>query len=197
MRCQALVNLGNSFDNCGRHADALVAYGQALAILPAFTMALGNRGTTLLHRAALEDVHQHALVSEAVAALDAALADPDDVVAHGGPAALASFQAERARIPGTPTHDHDHDPLADAYLEWCRRRRLFLHPSQRCITKKTQVLDRLPLGGMTVGVDERSQQRLKTLQDSLNSLRRTISPSVTSPGACSSPRRRCASTRPR
>lgn len=170
MRCQALVNLGNSFDNCGRHADALVAYGQALTIRSGFTMALGNRGTTLLHRAKQENVHQHALVSEAVAALDAALANPDDVLTHGGPAALASFQAERARIPGTPTHDHDQEPLADPYLEWCRRRGLFLHPSPRCITRETHVLDRLPLGGMTVKVDERSQQRLKTLRDSLNSL---------------------------
>ena len=166
MRCQALVNLGNSFDNCGRHADALVAYGQALTIRSGFTMALGNRGTTLLHRAKQENVHQHALVSEAVAALDAALANPDDVLTHGGPAALASFQAERARI----THDHDQEPLADPYLEWCRRRGLFLHPSPRCITRETHVLDRLPLGGMTVKVDERSQQRLKTLRDSLNSL---------------------------
>jgi tetratricopeptide (TPR) repeat protein len=170
VRCQALVNLGNSFDNCGRYADALVAYGQALTIRPDFTMALGNRGTTLLHRAALEDVHQHALVCEAVAAFDAALADPNDVVAHGGPTALASFQADRARISGTPAHNHDHQSLDDPYFEWCRRGRLFLHPSQRCITRETKVLDRLPLGGMTVKIDKRSQQQLKTLQDSLNSL---------------------------
>src|SRR5437588_406434 len=71
---------------------------------------------------------------------------------------------------GTPTHDHDEKPLADTYLEWCRHKRLFLHPSQRCITERTKVLDRLPLDGMTVGIDESSQQRLKTLQDSLNSL---------------------------
>lgn len=169
-RCQALVNLGNSFDECGRHADALAAYRQALDIRPAFGMALGNLGTTLLHRAALEDVHQHALISEAVAALDAALANPADIVTCGGPRALKSFAVERARIPDTPTHRHDDEPLTDRHLEWCRRSGLFLHPSPSCISCETKVLDRLPLGGMTVKVDERSHQRLKTLQDSLNSL---------------------------
>lgn len=170
MRCQAFVNLGNSFDGCGRHADALIAYDRAVVIRPGFTMALGNRGQTLLARASVEEVHQHALVSEAVAALDAALADPRDVVAHGGPSALESFRETRGRISGTPTHDHDAAQLEDAHLDWCRRQRLFLHPSQRCITRETQVLDRLPLGGMTIGVDADSQQRLKTLHDSLNSL---------------------------
>ena len=169
-RCQAFVNLGNSLDNCGRHADALDAYGGALAIRPGFTMALGNRGSTLLHRAALEEVHQHAVACEAVAALDAALANPDDVIAYGGAGALTSFQTERDRIPGTPTHDHDAEPLDDACLEWCRNLGLLLHPSPRCITRETKVLDRIPLAGITVKIDKSSQQRLKTLQDSLNSL---------------------------
>ncbi len=33
-RCQALTNLGNSMDGCGRHVDAIRAYDQALAIRP-------------------------------------------------------------------------------------------------------------------------------------------------------------------
>jgi tetratricopeptide (TPR) repeat protein len=170
MRAQALVNLGNSYDSCGRHAEALGAYGAALMVVPGFTMALGNRGVALMHRASVEEVHQHALVSEAVAALDAALRDPDDVLAHGGPVALAAFKRERSRIEGTPTHQHHSEPLEDSYLEWCRRARLFLHPSQRCITPTTEILDRLPLRGMTIGLDEVAQQRLKTLRDSLNAL---------------------------
>jgi len=169
-RCQALTNLGNSLDACGRHIDALRAYEEALAIEPSFAMAHGNRGLTLLYRAAVDDVHQHALGCEGVKSLDIALVAPDDVLAHGGPAALESFRRQRARIDGTPTHEHDDEPLPDPYLEWCRRHELFLHTSHPCITLNTRVLDAIRFGGMTVGIDKNSQRRLQTLQDALNSL---------------------------
>lgn len=170
LRCQVWVNLGNSFDNSGRHADALAAYDQALAVRPDFAMALGNRGATMLHRAAVEDVHRHALVSEAVAALDAALARRDDVLAHGGPGALAAFQVQRDRIPYTPTHEHDPQLLDDPHLDWCRHNGLFLHPSPPCITRETERLDRLPVDRIIVKVDEQARQQHRVLQDSLNSL---------------------------
>ena len=51
-------------------------------------MALGNRGLTLLSRAAADPHYEHQLVGEAVAALDAALEVSDDVLAHGGREAL-------------------------------------------------------------------------------------------------------------
>lgn len=169
-RAQALTNRANSLDLCGRHIDALRAYGEALAIQPAFGMALGNRGLTLLYRAVTDRRYRYPLVCEAVAALDAALAVRDDVLAHGGPGALESFASKRALIEGTPTHDHDQAPLSDAHLEWCRRRELFLHPSHPCITTETETLDALRFGRMLIGIDQASQERHRTLQDALNSL---------------------------
>lgn len=169
-RCQALTNLGNSLDACGRHIDALRAYNDALRIRACFGMAHGNRGLTLLYRAAVDENHQHALVCEAVRSLDAALSDPDEILTYGGTAALESFRSKRALIDGTPTHEHDESPFSDPYLEWCRRRELFMHLSHPCITSGTKVLDALRFGGMTVGIDQASQRRLRTMQDALNSL---------------------------
>lgn len=169
-RAQALTNLANSLDTCGRHIDALNAYDEALAIQPRFGMALGNRGLTLLYRAADDPHYEYPLGCEAVAALDAALAVSDDVLAHGGTAALESFVSRRALVEGTPTHEHDRAPLPDSHLEWCRRHELFLHPSHPCITPTTEVLDAIRFRRMLVGIDEDSQARLRTLQDALNSL---------------------------
>jgi tetratricopeptide (TPR) repeat protein len=169
-RCQALTNRGNSLDSCGRHIEAIAAYDEALAIQPSFGMALGNRGMTLLWRAAADETHRHALTSEAVASLDAALSDPDDVMRYGGVGALESFKKQRGLIPDTPTHHHDHAPLDDPYLQWCRDRQLFLHASHPCVGPNTKVLDAVRFGGMTVGIDDDAQQRLRTLQDALNSL---------------------------
>ena len=171
-RCQALVNLGNSMDSAGRYIDAIHAYDAALVIDASFAMAHGNRGQTFLHRAAIDENHRHALACEAVASFDAALRRPDDVIAHGGPSALDSFRTQRAAIDGTPTHSHDHGPLQDPYLRWCKDQELFVHSSHPCIGPDTSVLDSLSLGGMLIGIDEASQQRLRTLQDATNALLR-------------------------
>jgi hypothetical protein len=171
-RCQALVNLGNSMDGAGRHIDAIHSYNAALELDPEFAMAHGNRGLTYLHRAGMDETHRHALACEAVASLDFALAKPDDVLARGGPSALESFRSRRDLIKGTPTHTHTQDPLADPYLQWCLGHELFLHSSHPCITPSTKVLDSLSLSGMVVGVDDESQQRLRTLQDAINALLR-------------------------
>lgn len=167
-RAQAWVNLGNSFASCGRHVEAVAAYDSALELVPRLAMALGRRGVTFLHRAALETTHRPALVCEAVADLDAALADPEGIVRQGGPGALARFKAKRSLISGTPTHEHDSQALSDPHLEWCRSNNLLLHPSPRCVSGETKILDRLPLEKMIVKGSEKSRHIL--LRDSLNSL---------------------------
>ena len=169
-RAQAWTNLGNSLDTCGRHIDALSAYDEAVSIAPGFGMALGNRGLTLLSRVAADPHYERQLVCEAVAALDAALAVSDDVLAHGGREALDFFASRRALVEGTPTHAHDPAPLADSHLEWCRRHQLFLHPSHACIHAGTEILDAVRFGRLIVGVRDDSQARLMTLHDALNSL---------------------------
>lgn len=168
LRAEAWVNLGNSYDNGGRHVEAIAAYEAALRVVPNFAMALGNRGTTLLYRASLETVHRPALACDAVADLDAALEQPKSILEFGGPGALAHFRAERERIPGTPKHEHDRALLTDPHLEWCRAHDLLLHPSPRCISRETKILDRLPLENMLLRVDE--EEHNDALRDSLNSL---------------------------
>jgi hypothetical protein len=75
-------------------------------------------------------------------------------------------------IPGTPTHQHDHDPLQDPHLSWCLAHELFLHSSHPCISADTKVLDSLSLSGMVTGIDDAAQQRMRTLQDATNALLR-------------------------
>ena len=169
-RLTSWTDLGNSLDNTGRHIEALEAYDQALEINPRFGMALGNRGMTLLARAARLPDFSHPVVCEAVAALDAALAEAESIAAHGDTNALNIFKRERARIKGTPTHDHDPVELPEPHLEWCRANELLLHPSPRCVTPQTKLLDAIRFGHLTIGIDDESQARLRTLQDALNAL---------------------------
>ena len=169
-RLTSWTDLANSLDNSGRHIEALEAYDHALEINPRFGMALGNRGMTLLARAARLPDFSHPVVCEAVAALDAALAEPESIAVHGDANALNIFRRERARIKGTPTHEHDPVELPEPHLEWCRANDLLLHPSPRCITPQTKLLDAVRFGHLTVGLDDESQARLRTLQDALNAL---------------------------
>lgn len=188
IRCQAFVNVGISLSTSGRHADALRAFDEALAIEPTFAMAHGNRGSTLLYRAGIERVHRVALVHEAMTALDQALARPEEVLEHSGPGALSHFRRQRNRIPGQPNHRHDEHPLDDPHLEWCRRNDLFVHSSPVCITRETEVLDQLPLGPLFYEMNTRERQRVDTLMDALNSVlqdyvaARYLSWSVLAPG---------------
>lgn len=170
LRLRAATDLGNSLDNHGRHIEALIAYDRALALDPQFGMALGNRGMTLLDRAIRMPDFSDPVICEAVAALDSALAHPESISQAGDPHAIQIFRKYRSRIKGTPTHDHDTVALAEPHLEWCRAHDLLLHPSPRCITPKTKVLDALRFGGLTVGIDDASQARVLTLQDTLNAL---------------------------
>ena len=169
-RLASWTDLANSLDDSGRHIEALEAYDRALEINPRFGMALGNRGMTLLARAARLPDFSHPVVCEAVAALDAAIAQPESITAYGDQNALDIFKRERARITGTPTHEHDPVPLPEPHLEWCRTNELLLHPSPRCITPQTELLDAVRFGRLTVGIDDESQARLRTLQDALNAL---------------------------
>jgi tetratricopeptide (TPR) repeat protein len=169
-RLTSWTDLGNSLDNTGRHIEALEAYDHALELNPRFGMALGNRGMTLLARAARLPDFSHPVLCEAVAALDAALAEPESIAAHGDANALNIFKRERARVQGTPTHEHDPIELPEPHLEWCRAKELLLHPSPRCITPQTKLLDAVRFGHLTIGIDDESQARLRTLQDALNAL---------------------------
>lgn len=173
LRVQALTNLGNSYDELGRDVEALAAYEEVLSMDSDFAMALGNRGTTLMGIAPFMGQHQPRVIHDAARALDAALADPDQVKRFGGQSALTSFEQHRSRIKVEHTHDEPNTTKVwtDAYLRWCAERSLFLHVSQACTSDDVQDLDPLFLNRLISGLSEDEQARVYDLVDAFNALK--------------------------
>jgi tetratricopeptide (TPR) repeat protein len=180
VRLQALTNLGNGFDMLGRDLDSIAAYEKAIAIDPDFGMAQGNKGVALVGVARLADGHTSAVLSQAVDALDKALADRARVVAFGSPNAYETFQDTRAKIDvkqgkaGGEGHTHSphSEAWSDPYLEWCRRSRLFLHVSLDCLSEDTEILDPLFFSRVVVKTSEDSgTDRINILHDAFNSIK--------------------------
>lgn len=141
-QCQILTNLGNLLNTVGRFAEAISYWDKALAILPSFGMAQGNRGYGLIcYAQALYDTgHQPIFLRHAHVGLRTALAsDPDDVngVDHWARDAfnekvkwLESTLVLEFLNQGTQMEEF---PLGDSeeetkYRRWCLRNRLFLNP---------------------------------------------------------------------
>jgi hypothetical protein len=184
LRLQALTNLGNSFDTLGRDLEAIEAYDKALAINSGFGMALGNKGMALAHVSHLSDGHSTAVLSQAVEALDAALADREGVVANGGPNAYDTFARLRdgIRFRDGVTKEHEHpkghvfgaqsEPWKDPYLEWCRREKLFLHVSLGCLGEDDKQLDPLFFHRLIDKIGENGEfDRVGILQDAFNAIK--------------------------
>src|ERR1700687_4314822 len=174
LRLQALTNAGNAFDIVGRYLDAIDLYDEALALDPGFAMALGNRGVALEHSARLMRGHAPTVLSEAVANLDAALAQPDAVGGFGGRSAVDVFAKVRQRIKCPPSSGPDPQvkkPWADPHADWCRRHELFLHVSHRCLHENTERLDPLFFRGVTIGLDDASQHRVRQFVDAFDAIK--------------------------
>jgi tetratricopeptide (TPR) repeat protein len=74
-RCQVYTNLANQLDTAGRFVEAIEYWERALAIVPTFDMALGNRGLALERyaRSLYDPGHQRLFLCAAYEALSAAL----------------------------------------------------------------------------------------------------------------------------
>jgi tetratricopeptide (TPR) repeat protein len=180
LRLQAFTNLGNSFDTLGRDLESIEAYDKALEIDSDFAMALGNKGMALAHVARLADGHANAVLSQAVAALDAALADREGILASAGPGAFERFATLRKTIqvsdgPADHNRGHGHTfgssegPWDDPYLEWCRQEGLFLHVSPGCLDEDQELLDPLFFHRLINKIDD--EDRIAILQDAFNSIK--------------------------
>ncbi len=134
--CQIYTNLGNCFSHLGRFVEALWYYDKALAILPDFGMAKGNRAITLSHYALTlyDNGHKCIFLKKAHSLLKSVLEHPLE------PGASEGFSRESNRIESvlrsdflsTPT-DLDNFPMGSneeekAYRTWCLQERLFLNP---------------------------------------------------------------------
>jgi len=169
VRVQALTNLGNSYDNLGREIEAYECWEQAIEIDPAFGMAHGNVGVALAHVANHLNQHAPSAVNRAAIALDAALADCDRVLAHGGPRALANFKEVRDGLPKEPRALEVGDGRwSDPYMEWCRTNQLFLHLSPGCQRETDKDLDPLYVRGISSGLKDADQERIKNVFDAFN-----------------------------
>jgi tetratricopeptide (TPR) repeat protein len=141
-RCQILTNLGNLLDTVGRFVEAVDYWDRALAVLPSFGMAQGNRGYGLIcyARALYDEGHRATFLRHAHSGLRAALSsDPEDVYGVGQEARDAFVEQvallESSLVPeflgrGTEMDDF---PLGDTegeigYRRWCLEHRLFLNP---------------------------------------------------------------------
>lgn len=171
LKLQALTNLGNSYDLMGRDLDGLAAWERALTIDADFAMACGNVGVALAGVAPFMGEHAPTVVNDAALALDLALAAPDEVLKHGGPQALNHFKQVRKRLPSPKETEAAVVRFADAYLEWCRDRELFLHVSHRCLREDVEKLDPLFFRKLNAGIDDEEQERVKSLVDAFNSIK--------------------------
>lgn len=174
LRLQALTNAGNAYDKVGRYIDALTCYDQALAIDHEFAMALGNRGVALEHAAWLMRDHGPAVLKEAAANLDAAIARRGSVVKYGGTRAVAWFEKVRARIRVKDTASTESEPRkewADPHLQWCRRHELFLHVSHACLQEDTKRLDPLFFRRIITATDDAERERVHHLVDAFDAIK--------------------------
>jgi tetratricopeptide (TPR) repeat protein len=168
-RVQALTNLGNSYDELGRDFDGLAAYEEALQIDPTFGMALGNKGVALVGIAQFMGEHVPAVLRRAEQALDGALKDKDRILAIGGRSALRHFEDERSRIKmATSTRTEAAPRWKDPHLRWCASHRLFLHVSPECLSEASDSTDPLFFRGVTTGLSDEDQERVKDLVDAFN-----------------------------
>lgn len=173
IRVQALTNLGNSYDHEGRDIDAQACWAKTLALRPDFAMAHGEIGICLAGVAPFMGEHAPTVLSQARAALDRALSDPEQVLTYGSPAALRSFQHWRERLGDGPSNQHEHGPRewSDPHLRWCFEHRLFLHVSHACLHQDVQCLDQIGIRRLLSGHGEDEQQRVRDILDALNAVK--------------------------
>lgn len=141
-RCQILTNRANQLKTMGRFVDAIEGWDEAIAIIPRFAMAQGNRGYGLnTYGGLLGDDRTHAMLllhaydGMVSASTRGAVYDANypKAVRDGFAAAGKRYRAV-IDLPALRDYlDHDGPPLGRskaerAYRRWCLKARLFLNP---------------------------------------------------------------------
>jgi tetratricopeptide (TPR) repeat protein len=141
-RCRILTNIGNLLNTVGRFVEAIGYWDEALAILPSFGMAQGNRGygLTFYARAVYDEGHRPVFLRHAYVGLRAALSSDRDDVYGVDASARDGFSKEVASLESTLVAEYlsrgtsmEEFPLGDSedeirYRQWCLHNRLFLNP---------------------------------------------------------------------
>ena len=176
LRLKALTDCGNSFDIVGRYLDALSCYDLAISLDPAFGMAAGNRGITLLKVFRYMQGHESHVLHQAATDLDVAAEDKERVLRNGGQSALDIFERERARlsVSNDPNHQTSRSTskFDDPYLSWCLHKGLFLHFSHECIRTENRFLDSVSFGSFRLDLsNDQVMERANELIDAFNSIK--------------------------
>jgi hypothetical protein len=173
-RCQILTNHANLLNTVGRSIDAITVWDAALAIVPGFAMARGNRGYGLKGYAGmLVDNRERAIVAlHAHQALRSSMFEDafhDSVDPRG---ALAFFADQAAELAGAVNinvvsamqnldhGDEGRSKLERAYRRWCREHRLYLSPLNDLGPHLAAATDSLMLPGPTEGLNDRADGHL-------------------------------------
>jgi tetratricopeptide (TPR) repeat protein len=167
-RAQIYTNLGNILNHAGRFVEAIEYWDRALAAVPQFAMACGNRGLGLCgYAGALYDSGHHgvliAVASDALAqacSKEAVIESPD----YGE--ALTQF-AKRLRdiwshydIPrmieevDLMNHSMGRSNRERKYRQWCLNNRLFITPLNDVGPNPIAARDVMTLPSITVETDE-------------------------------------------
>lgn len=141
-RSQIKTNLGNSLNQLGRPVEAIEQWDDALAVMPKFAMALGNRANGLLHygRSLYDDKHRAIFLADAHQGFVSAL-DPNAFWESGFDSGVANeFEMQihtieqvadvvaiRARMKKLTCSLGDSSEEIE-YRKWCLVNRLFLDP---------------------------------------------------------------------
>lgn len=140
-RCQIFTNLGNALNKVGRPVEAIEAWDKAIAIIPFFAMALGNKANGLgyFSNYLYNDTDRACILAEAKLFFDRALEEGTFWDSGFQPDIAAAFKARRdylttitkpewevGRIPQSKK-DLGKNGGERAYRQWRLNERLFLN----------------------------------------------------------------------
>jgi tetratricopeptide (TPR) repeat protein len=167
-KAQIYTNLANVLNHTGRFIEAIEVWDRALALIPRFAMALGNRGIGLAHYAgAVYDGGHHGVLMVNACVSLALACEPDAIQdSDGNGAAMAQFQQRMQAIWDSydiPTLTDSYEPDGHSlgrskrerdYRQWCLGRRLFINPLNDVGPNSIAGRDILTLPTITTGFDE-------------------------------------------
>mgnify|MGYP002384276104 CR=1 FL=1 len=136
-QCQIYTNLGSSFSYIGRFVEAQDYWNKALAIIPHFPMALGNKGNGLYYygRMLFDEIHANIFIIYAYHFLESGLSLRQYLEGD----AEQGFQSLKDHIennvpkdflqlPDLNTYELGDDVQLKQYRQWCLDNKLYINP---------------------------------------------------------------------
>ena len=169
LQCKILTNLGNNLNHLGRFVEAIKSWDAALAIIPNFAMALGNKGVGLIYYSQSLYDHGHSGILTAYAKTNLNNAISKDALWDSGshPEAKENFKqyySDSVKHLEDIEYDFEFEldqwPLGESdedvnYRGWCMHHRLFLSPLNDVCRLTVTAQDVIHLPNHTYNIDEK------------------------------------------